>query len=335
MLSGNKMIHKTCIKLNIPGALRCLSTLTKSEIRKKRNELFDGEKKRQRANVGRIEKIEVRYSGPSEDVTLVMNKSISTPYDCAKHISEAVRNASALAEVNGSPWDMHRPLKAECDLKFVTMSAPDTHVVNKAFWRTCSLMLGAVAETAFKENIGIHLHSFPAPNIRSGSFVHDVCLGIDDWQPTTAELQAMSALFVKLGQSGVRIERLEVTENLALDIFQDNPYKSSQIPDIAKSNEKNVVLYRIGEHIDISKGPMIANTNFIGRCTIASVHKLSTDQFGTLYRFQGIALPVGLLLNHFAYGILEERARKLNNSVWVPNKLTEESADDHIAAAIN
>lgn len=51
-----------------------------------RNELFDAEQKRQREQVGRIEKIEVRYLGVPEDVTLIMNKGISTPYNCAQRM---------------------------------------------------------------------------------------------------------------------------------------------------------------------------------------------------------------------------------------------------------
>lgn len=57
---------------------------TRESIRKYQNELFDLEKKRQRDAVGRIEKIEVRYLGVPEDMTLVMNKNLSTPYNCAQ-----------------------------------------------------------------------------------------------------------------------------------------------------------------------------------------------------------------------------------------------------------
>ncbi|XP_046615609.1 39S ribosomal protein L39, mitochondrial [Neodiprion virginianus] len=328
------MINWTSLRLQVPMLRRCLSTLTKSEARKKRNELFDSEAKRQRAAVGRIEKIEVKYSGPSDEITLVMNKHLSTPFDCAKHISEGVTKVAALAEVNGTPWDMHRPFNSECEIKFVTMASPESQVVNKAFWRSCSLMMGAVAENAFKDSISIHLHSFPIPNVRSGSFLHDISLGFEDWKPTVAELQSLSALYIKLSQKNLPIERLVVGESIALEMFQDNPYKSEQIPNIARHSEDSVTLYRIGDHIDVSKGPMIGNTGIIGRCTVASVHKLSTDEYGTLYRFQGVALPAGILLNHFAYGILEERARKLNNSVWVPSKIVEDS-EDQIAAVAN
>lgn len=64
------------------GISGCLST--RDSIRKYQNEIFDLEKKRQREAVGRIEKIEVRYLGLPEDTTLVMNKNLSTPYNCAQ-----------------------------------------------------------------------------------------------------------------------------------------------------------------------------------------------------------------------------------------------------------
>lgn len=51
---------------------------------KEQNELFNAEQKRQKESIGRIEKIQVTYEGPPENKVLMMNKNISTPYDCAK-----------------------------------------------------------------------------------------------------------------------------------------------------------------------------------------------------------------------------------------------------------
>lgn len=48
------------------------------------NQAFSLEQKRQLEEVGRIEKMEVRYLGFPNDVTLVMNKGLSTPYECAQ-----------------------------------------------------------------------------------------------------------------------------------------------------------------------------------------------------------------------------------------------------------
>jgi len=74
--------------------------------------------------------------------------------------------SSALARVNGKLWDMHRPFEENCELEFLQTKDADPYHVNKAFWRGCSMILGAVAQKAFKDNIGCELHSFPSPNGR-------------------------------------------------------------------------------------------------------------------------------------------------------------------------
>lgn len=173
-------------------------------------------------------------------------------------------------------------------------------------------MLGAALHTCIKEAAHLQLHSFPSPNVKSGSFVHDISLEHRDWQPSREELRAISAEMIKLAARRLRIERLEVQPDLALEIFRDCPYKREQLPSIAKSG--SVVLYRVGQHVDISRGPMIGNTALLGKCTIASVHRVENEDEAaeaTLYRVQGVALPAGFVVNHVAYGILEERSRKL------------------------
>jgi hypothetical protein len=55
------------------------------EIRGKRISIFDKEYKRQQSLIPRLEKIEVAYEGfDNETTTLVMNKGVSTPYNCAQ-----------------------------------------------------------------------------------------------------------------------------------------------------------------------------------------------------------------------------------------------------------
>lgn len=312
-----------------------MGSISKSEVIKRKNEIFDKEKKRQISNVGRIEKIEVKYLSPQTEATLVMNKNLSTPHDCTKHISESVASVAALAMVDGNPWDVNRPLVNDCELKILSMNTPESPAVNNAFWRTCSLILGCVAESAFKDNIQVYLHSFIYPVIRSGSFTYDVHVDLPNWKPTRSELQAISALFAKVVQKQLLCERLQVPESVALDIFKENPFKSKQIPDIASKNDSSVILYRIGDHIDISKGPMVGNTGIIGRCTVTAIHKLDSEESDRLYRFQGVAIPRGILMNHFAYGLLEERAKKLNRIMWLPQSLGDEDSGDELEAHVS
>lgn len=75
-------------------------------MRQYQNELFDLEKKRQRDAVGRIEKIEVRYLGTPEDTTLVMNKNLSTPFNCAQRKFRFDLDL----DPNGLKWKLKRKL---------------------------------------------------------------------------------------------------------------------------------------------------------------------------------------------------------------------------------
>lgn len=61
-----------------------LEFLSSVEVQERRSELFSLEQQRQKQNVGRIEKIEIRYLGQPTDTTLIMNKGLSTPFNCAQ-----------------------------------------------------------------------------------------------------------------------------------------------------------------------------------------------------------------------------------------------------------
>lgn len=56
----------------------------------------------------------------------------------------------------------------------------------------------------------------------------------------------------------------------------------------------------------------MSSTSLLGRCTISAVHKL-TEPIGdvSFYRAQGVALPSGIIINHFAYSLLEKRSKQL------------------------
>ena len=68
---------------DIAGISARATSLTNAEVRKKRNEMFTAEKARQTALITRIEKVKVEHKGIPEDCSLLMNKSLSTPFNCA------------------------------------------------------------------------------------------------------------------------------------------------------------------------------------------------------------------------------------------------------------
>jgi len=298
---------------NVHQAARQASNTTNTQIRQRRSSMFSEEKERQVNSIPRLEKIEVLYQGVPEEATLILNKDISTPYHVAQHLTEMLCDRSALARLDGDKlWDMHRPLEEDCTIELLHFHSENPFHCNRAFWRSCSLLLGAAVEAAMSEEVTVHQHSFPPPNVSSGSFVADIDLGFGHtWEPTRQELMSISAVMHKLAERKLPFERLVVSEAVALEIFRENPHKTSQIPSIAEK-EGRVTLYRVGDHVDISAGPMMGDSSFLGRrCTIPVAHRVVQGDT-PVYRFQGVALPRGVYLNHFAFGVLEERAARLN-----------------------
>lgn len=294
------------------SAIRGAVCQTNASVQAKRCDLFDEELMRQQTLESRMRKIEVQYIGVPQNCTLVMNKHSSTPYDCLRHVSQRLCELSVLAEVDGQPWDMHRPLTNDCQLRCLFFHDKDPYIVNKAFWRSCSIMLGSVLEMAFSRQHYVQLHSFPSPKIHSGSFVYDVDMSDDNWSHSESDLRSLSALMIKQSYARLMFRRLVVDEQLANKIFADNKHKLSQVSSIARASDDGLItLYRIGKFIDMSRGPVISHTGLLGRCSIMAAHNIDSD-FGRLTRYQGVALPSSTRLKHFTYAILENRAKNPN-----------------------
>lgn len=234
-------------------------------------------------------------------------------------ISEAKCKSAVIALVNNKHlWDMHRPLPDSCTLQLLNFRMQDPTEVNRVFWKTCSFLLGAVMQRTFKEDAGLVLHSFPKANVRSGSFVHDIALNASSWNPVKEDLHTFNVEMVKLAAEDKKIERLELSHEIALEIFRENPFKREQLPNISNQNNGIVTLYRVDNHIDISKGPMVASSRFVNKCKIAAAHKISSsDDSCNLYRVQGVALPTGFQMSAFGFNILTERAAKLVSHCFV------------------
>jgi large subunit ribosomal protein L39 len=62
------------------------ATQSGNGIQQKRSDMFNSEKQRQIDLIPRVEKIEVLYKGIPEDVTLYLNKGLSTPFNIAQRI---------------------------------------------------------------------------------------------------------------------------------------------------------------------------------------------------------------------------------------------------------
>ena len=323
------------------------------------NQMFQTELERQRAIIARIRKIRVVVdSMPGKGTELIMNKDISTPYDCARHIHELLTTRSVVAEVlttadqssesqevvtedsnnnkseetnqltltHSEPkktiyWDMSRPLEKDCRIRFRHFTDDNVSEVNKIYWRSCSFVLGMAVRVAFKDGIQVMPHSWPKPDIQSGSFVYDVALNLGSkWKPADSELRAFTKVMWEIKSAALPFERLQVNREVARTLFSNNPFKLAQIDSIIgnESSQGKVTIYRCGGLLDISVGPMISNTSQIGRISLAAVHPFESkadDYKGIFYRFQGVSLPQQLPVSSYLYqNVLLSRARELNRA---------------------
>ncbi|XP_051870673.1 39S ribosomal protein L39, mitochondrial [Pristis pectinata] len=291
------------------------SRLSSTELLQKRSKLFDQEKARQQALVPRIEKIEVKHVGrPEPGAVFIMNKGLSTPYNCAMHISNWCVRRSILALVDGEVWDMYKPLDKSCDIQFLTFTDENPEVVNQAYWRSCAMMMGYVLETAFKDEYAVELIRAPEVAVIAGAFCYDVILDsrLDDWKPSEENLRSLTQEAHRLIHNDLPFESLEVSPNVAAEIFKENKHKLVAIEEQASLHPKKLVkLYRCGDFVDVSDGPHISRTGVCSQYEITAAHNLSTSRPGLERRFQGISLPLQLKTLFSVWGRLRQRSQKL------------------------
>ena len=295
------------------------TTASRQAAIQRNSQLFDELMDKQRTSVARVEKIQINVQniGPYPDMCLLMNKHLSTPFHCAQHVSQLFVERSVYAKLNDDQlWDMHRPLDQDCTLTFHHFKEDDTLQANRIFWRSCSFLLGKVIQDTFKESIPLHLHSWPKPNFKLGSFIYDVQLpSLSDWKPSETELITLTKVFVQLQSQNLPIQRLSVHVDLATKLFDQNPFKLQQLKEIANRDANaQVNVYRVDQHLDFSVGPMIPHTGFVGRVSITAVHPIESQSIGKLYRFQGVALPLQLPMHSYPFKVLCDRSRQLNSS---------------------
>lgn len=71
---------------------------------------------------------------------------------------------------------------------------------------------------------------------------------------------------------------------------------------MAANEDDKLTVYKVGDYVDISKGPMISNTSLIGRFEITGIFDMETKSYGNISRIQGLSIPYQLnvrLLNIF------------------------------------
>ncbi|GFR74288.1 threonine--tRNA ligase, cytoplasmic [Elysia marginata] len=204
---------------------------------------------------------------------------LTTPYEVAASISQGLADSTVVAKVNGEQWDLDRPLEKDSTLQLIKFDEPEGQYV---FWHSSAHVLGEAMEL----HCGGHLCY--GPPIDEG-FYYDM------WCPepvSSSELPKIEALVKTIAKEKQPFERLEVTKENLLKMFEYNKFKQRILNE--KVTTPTTTVYKCGSLIDLCRGPHLRHT---GKVKALSVTKNSSTYWEgkadaeSLQRIYGISFP--------------------------------------------
>jgi len=147
-------------------------------------------------------------------------------------------------------WDATRPFEGDVELQLLQFTDDEG---KETFWHSSAHVLGETLELEY----GVHLtHGPPTQD----GFFYDSFAGKDFF--TDKNYKAIEDCAKKIQKEKQTFQRLVLTKDEALQLFNENPFKvqtiKGKIPDGAK-----VTAYKSGDLIDLCTGPHIPSTEMI------------------------------------------------------------------------
>jgi len=136
------------------------------------------------------------------------------------------------------------------------------------------------------------LSLFPSAKPTIGPVVEEGFYYDFDAKPFTPEdLARIEARMAEIVQADLKLERLELSREQALEIFADNPYKCEMIRELP---EGSISAYRQGDFIDLCRGPHVPRTGVLRAfklTKVAGAYWRGDARNAQLQRIYGISFP--------------------------------------------
>ncbi|KAL6782374.1 TST1 [Auxenochlorella protothecoides x Auxenochlorella symbiontica] len=265
----------------------------------KRVELFEKYREREVAAVeaARAAAVPVQITLPDGHVRDGV-KDVTTPLDIAAALSKSLAKKAVVAEVDGKPWDLFRPLEQDCNLAIHTFDSPEG---KDAFWHSSAHILGQSLELEFGAELTI------GPALEEG-FYYDCYLGDRTLcEPDRDTIQKRMQQIVKAKQA---FERVTVSRAEALEMFQENKFKVELIQGLPE--DASITCYRCGPMVDLCRGPHVPNTGALRAVAVTNASRAFWRADVTrepLQRVYAIAFPEDKELKEYQHRIEEAKKR--------------------------
>lgn len=247
-----------------------------------RLQLFEELKAKKDEEYAKLERQPIKIT--LKDGTVKEGVSYQTsPLDIANSIGKSFSERQVIAKVNGELWDLVRPLEGDVELQFLDFEHEEGKEV---FWHSSAHILGEACECHY----GAHLSHGPPTD---DGFFYDMSIDYGETAVSQADFASLEQGATKAIKEKQKFERLEMTKEDLLRMFNYNKYKVQFIQDKIPDGTSTTV-YRCGPLIDLCRGPHIPHS---GRIKAFKVLKNSSAYFqgdstnDSLQRVYGISFP--------------------------------------------
>uniref|UniRef100_A0A8C6YVM2 Probable threonine--tRNA ligase, cytoplasmic n=1 Tax=Nothoprocta perdicaria TaxID=30464 RepID=A0A8C6YVM2_NOTPE len=195
----------------------------------------------------------------------------------------SVREA-LVARVDGALCDLEQPLRGDAVLELLDFGHPE----GRALWRSGACVLAAVAEQFYAAPLC-------CAGATEGGFFCD--LHLEGRTVQRDELPALEAACRAFAQAQHPFERLEVTREQLLELFQHNKFKLSQIEE--EVTTETATVYRCGPLVELCRGPHVRHTGLLRALRSSAAFWRGDPSRESLQRVAGVAFPSARLLDEW------------------------------------
>jgi threonyl-tRNA synthetase len=217
------------------------------------------------------------------------------PVDILKQVS--LKNI-IVCKVNGKVCDLDCLLEGDCTLEFLDFENKDGRAV---FWHSSAHILGEACESHYQCLLCI------GPPTEEG-FYYEMSMPSN---VTPNDFKSLENLAKEISKQKQKFERLEMTKEELLEMFEDNVFKvrliKEKIPD-----GTNSTVYRCGPLIDLCRGPHVQDTGKVKAFAVlknSSSYWLGDAKNESLQRIYGISFPSSKEMTEYKK-MVEEAAKR-------------------------
>lgn len=224
----------------------------------------------------------------------------STGHDGARMISEGLARNAFSVTINGTVYDLHRPLPEGGTFTVNTWDSPDGKAT---FWHSSAHLMAEAVQTLYPNaRFGI------GPAIETG-FYYDIDFG--DVKVGPDEQAAIEAKMVELLKAKSDYIRREVPKDEAIAYFKEknDPYKLDLIEGL---EDGTISFYSQGDFTDLCRGPHLPSTEPIKALKlmhIAGAYWRGDSSGKQLTRLYGVSFPKKTMLDEYLNQLEEAKKR--------------------------